>query len=654
MQFQIEKLILWPKNEKYEYKVIDFNIDTVNVITGDSRTGKSAIIPIIDYCLASGDCYIPTQTIRKACSWFGIVVKLKKGRVLFARKEPGLHKSTSEMMLIHDDIIEIPNTPEKNATCQSVKRFLDEYSKLSFIDTDEGYYGSRPAFRDLISFCFQPQNIVANANILFYKTDKTEHRNKLINIFPYVLGAITPEVLSARQELLDLQRQLKKKESDYEKLCQLATRWEDEIKGWMSVAIELGLIEESSRNISFDSQLKEVEELVRSNTEEKIIKSDSIINSSWEIVKLRESENSIALELTKYKNRYIEMSQLTKSINEYRDALTIQIERLNITSWLDERAKKGHICPVCQQKCDDDNHQRNLYFTRLKEAKNKKKQLEDVPAAFEREYDLVKGEIQRLTEELASIQKRIKIEESRKKQEAVEENINPNRYTLDGISRFLGKIEYASETIASLEVDGELSEEINKLKIRINELKKIVDESVIRRKIDSAITRVSVKQMELIKSLDSERPNDPFKLDYKNLTVEVDSEDGRKDYLWEIGSGSNWLEYHISTILGLQSFFSTFQASVPNFIVFDQPSQVYFPHLSDTDELEVKNLKDVDKEAVKSIFSTMAKCIANTKGKMQIIVLEHADSSIYGEVEEIHEVCVWQNGDKLIPLEWIQ
>lgn len=654
MQFQIEKLILWPKNEKFEYKVIDFNTNTVNVITGDSRTGKSAIIPIIDYCLASGDCYIPTQTIRKACSWFGVVVKLEKGRALFARKEPGLQKSTSEMMLIQDENIEIPNTPEKNATCQSVKRFLDEYSKLSFIDTDEGYYGSRPAFRDLMSFCFQPQNVVANANILFYKTDKTEHRNKLINIFPYVLGAITPEVLSARQELSDLQRQLKKKESDYEKLCQLTTRWEDEIKGWMSVAIELGLIEESSRNISFESQLKEMEELVRTNTEGKIIKSDSIFNSSQEIVKLRESENSIALELTKYKNRYIEMSQLTKSINEYRDALTIQIERLNITSWLDERAKKGHICPVCQQKCDDDNHQRNLYFTRLKEAKNKKKQLEDVPAAFEREYDFVKGEIQRLTEELVSIQKRIKIEESRKKQEADAENINPNRYTLDGISRFLGKIEYASETIASLEVDGELSEEINKLKIRINELKKVVDESVIKGKIDSAITRVSVKQMELIKSLDSERPNDPFKLDYKNLTVEVDSQDGRKDYLWEIGSGSNWLAYHISTILGLQSFFSTFQASVPNFVVFDQPSQVYFPHLSDVDEIEVKNLKDVDKEAVKSIFSTMAKCISNTKGNMQIIVLEHADSSIYGELEEIHEVCVWQNGDKLIPLEWIE
>lgn len=158
--------------------------------------------------------------------------------------------------------------------------------------------------------------------------------------------------------------------------------------------------------------------------------------------------------------------------------------------------------------------------------------------------------------------------------------------------------------------------------------------------------------MELLKLMDTERPDDPFRLDYKNLTIEVDGEDGRKDYLWEIGSGSNWLAYHISTILGLQEFFSTFQSSVPNFVVFDQPSQVYFPHGS-TDNSEVYDLGDLDREAVKSIFTTMAKCISNVNNNMQILILEHADSSIYGDVQGINEVCVWRNGEKLIPLEWI-
>ena len=34
---------------------------------GASKTGKSAVIPIIDYCLASGKCSIPVGTIRRAC-----------------------------------------------------------------------------------------------------------------------------------------------------------------------------------------------------------------------------------------------------------------------------------------------------------------------------------------------------------------------------------------------------------------------------------------------------------------------------------------------------------------------------------------------------------------------------------------------------------
>ena len=78
--------------------------------------------------------------------------------------------------------------------------------------------------------------------------------------------------------------------------------------------------------------------------------------------------------------------------------------------------------------------------------------------------------------------------------------------------------------------------------------------------------------------LDSERPNDPIRIDYQNLTVVVSGQDGRDDYLWEIGSGSNWLAYHISVTLAFQLFFNQQSHSpVPGFIVYDQPSQVYFP-----------------------------------------------------------------------------
>jgi len=198
------------------------------------------------------------------------------------------------------------------------------------------------------------------------------------------------------------------------------------------------------------------------------------------------------------------------------------------------------------------------------------------------------------------------------------------------------------------------------LKNRLSELKAQVNEFAIAQKIDSALKAISGYAMRLMPMLDSERPNDPLRIDYENLTVVVKSEDGRDDYLWEIGSGSNWLAYHISTLLAFQLFFNSKKHSpIPNFIVYDQPSQVYFPQKlaekeSDQKDLDPKLEKDEDQIAVKKIFNTMSKAIKASDKPLQIIVLEHADKTIYGGVDNVHEVCEWRGeNNKLVPEEWI-
>lgn len=133
MYFQIEKIILWPKKIQYSYKTVDFCCDKINVITGSSRTGKSAIIPIIDYCLGDGNCQIPVNTIRDACSWFGVVVKVDEKHLLLARREPEQQKSTDDMMLMEGEEITIPNIPTKNTTCKNVRRYLDELARVTFL-----------------------------------------------------------------------------------------------------------------------------------------------------------------------------------------------------------------------------------------------------------------------------------------------------------------------------------------------------------------------------------------------------------------------------------------------------------------------------------------------------------------------------------------
>ena len=169
---------------------------------------------------------------------------------------------------------------------------------------------------------------------------------------------------------------------------------------------------------------------------------------------------------------------------------------------------------------------------------------------------------------------------------------------------------------------------------------------------------ILLKIMKLLPLLDTERPEDSVKIDYKNLTITVTSKSGRKDYLWEIGSGSNWLSYHISVSLAFQMFFAEQKYSpIPQFIVYDQPSQVYFPNKAaqkEEDKDADPHLEDEDILAVKKIFEAMSEAMEKTKHQMQIIVLEHADESAWEGVSNMHLVEEWRGeNNKLIPNEWL-
>ena len=127
MKFTINSIILWPRNAEHSPRCLSFNSEAVNIITGASRTGKSALIPIIDYCLGSDKCTIPVDIIRDACSWFGVLFDMANEQMLLCRREPGNKGSTDDMFLLRDKSVAIPEQIEKNTNVTSIKNLLNEF-----------------------------------------------------------------------------------------------------------------------------------------------------------------------------------------------------------------------------------------------------------------------------------------------------------------------------------------------------------------------------------------------------------------------------------------------------------------------------------------------------------------------------------------------
>ena len=99
----------------------------------------------------------------------------------------------------------------------------------------------------------------------------------------------------------------------------------------------------------------------------------------------------------------------------------------------------------------------------------------------------------------------------------------------------------------------------------------------------------------------------------------------------------------------MQRYFQAFSpVGIPAFIIFDQPSQVYFPH-------EIDNTRDKDRQAVKDLIGLLAHCASSADFQCQIILTEHAGEDIWGDFHAINKVAHWESdGEKLIPGNWIQ
>lgn len=656
MQLQLKSLVLWPRNAKLEPRVVSFVANKLNVITGASKTGKSAIIPIIDYCLGSERCAVPVKTIRDACAWFGIVIMTSDGEKLLARREPGGQQSTGDMFVLEKETVEIPPAvPGKNASADDVKRMLDKLAGLSNLGFDpSGFAGGfkyRPSFRDLLAFAFQPQNIVANPDVLFFKADTMEHKEKLRTIFPYVLGAVTPDGLARRWEVDQLLRELRRKERELEAQRTASTKWRAELQGWVSEARELGLLGPDA--VAPDAKEHEfvaaLESIVTKTSVDVQVSGAALDAAAKENAGLEREEGVVSLQLAEVKARLDNMTKLQATVADYTDALRKQRERLQLSRWLRDLVQAAQTtCPVCGGAFDHANGELDALCDALANVEATARQVEPVPAAFDKELVQVRAQARRITDSLNGIRTRKRAIEERSKR------IEKERWSRASVDRFLGRMEQALKVLKAPEGDPAFAAEVAELKARLEERRKGLSDNDARSRQKAALERVSRTMARLLPGLDSERPKDPAELNIDDLTIRVTGNSGRPDFLWEIGSGANWLSYHVASMIGLHELFLSQQGNpVPSLLVLDQPSQVYFPRslAKEAKEGDDPTLDDEDVAAVRKVFVTLAAATKENVG-LQILVLDHASKEVWADVD-VHIVDEWRDGRALVPKAWL-
>lgn len=655
MFFQIRAILLWPRNPAFKPRRLRFELGAVNVISGASRTGKSAVIPIIDYCLGSSTCSIPVNTIRRHCEWFGVIVSTAQGEKLFARREPGAQRSTDDMFLMEaDSIEEVPQRIVKNTNADAVKRLLDDLAALSKLDFTGGEestgFDGRPSFRDLAAFTFQPQNIVANPDVLFFKTNTYEHREKLRKIFPYVLGAVTPGLMAKQFELQRSRSELRRKERELKEAQEVSARWLADLTAKFSEAQELGLTPKPEQLPTREQMIELLEEIVARTDLTITVSTATISEALRELNGLEAEEREVSRELTTLRHRLEEMNRMRAGGNQYDAAIGLQRGRLQLSSWLAGHTAHESDCPMCGSHTASASNKLAVLSARLQEVEAEAGVDKEVPAAFDRELQRVTTEVNATTERLRSVQIRKRALSGRSKE------ASERQFAAKKAERFVGNLEAALDLHRRLGSDSGLTEEVAKLRELVRTLEAELREQDIETRKRRALDAVNIRAGRLLPFLDVENADDPISLEINDLTIKVRGTD-RDDYLSEIGSGSNWLSYHLAMLLALHQFYLAQPHSpVPGFLVVDQPSQVYFPKnlvpRLDEEEQDLR-LRDEDIDAVRKVFETLGKVVLKAQGKLQVIVLDHAGRDVWGEIPGVVGLKEWRDGIKLVPMKWL-
>ena len=199
-----------------ENRVLSLNVGAFNIITGASKTGKSALVDIIDYCFGAGECRVPEGPIRRCVSWFGLRLQLTSGQAFIARRCPGPRAASSEDCFVElgDDVV-VPEMDilRQTTNTQGLGALLTSWCGIRDNVHEPPAGQTRRALsanvRHGLALCFQPQDEIIRRQQLFHGAADNFFAQALKDTLPYFLGAVDDDFVRKREELRRLREKLR-------------------------------------------------------------------------------------------------------------------------------------------------------------------------------------------------------------------------------------------------------------------------------------------------------------------------------------------------------------------------------------------------------------------------------------------------------------
>ena len=645
MKFQILNILVYGTNG--QIRSIELKPDAVNIITGRSGTGKSALIHIVDYCLGRKECNVYAGVIRKYVEWYAVKLQISSGEIFIARRNPEPGKESSEDIYIERGTsLGFPEARNltKNSNLDTLTSILNQILGIGeYAHEPKAGQTRKTGTADIgkaLFYCFQEQSEIDDQKFLFHRQGEPFLPQSIKDYLPYFLGAITDDFIQNKEELRKLNRKLKQVESRIAERNRLKGQNFERAFALLNEAKSVDLIAaDEPLQASWDNVRQLIEAALARNIDSDPAEPNvDVLNDLFDRQQqIRESYRIAAAELRSLKD-------LKRSSNGFGSEMEEQKSRLESIN-IFGHTSDPNSCPLCSSTLP----------SAVPSAEAIRASLTDIDSQLEavtNDTPHLDAMIAKTEDQLADIKRLLdEVKTSIISLQTTDQRISDLRDFSSRRAMIKGRLSLYLENMPAKVVDDSDDKlEAEKLAEQIRAIEAVLNDEALAERLESILSLVSAQITSLARKLEIEHSDSPMRLDLKKLTIVADHADEGPIPMPKMGSGETWVGLHLVTHLALHNWFFKKQRPVPQFLFLDQPSQAYFPPDTSAetvrDEIEVTN---PDRQSVIRMF----KLIVEETKNFQVIVTEHADIR-----EDWYQALVrenwWDGTLKLVPIEWIE